>query len=48
MEVAGRMGTKGTIGPRFDQFDDGLGGSTRRGRISDFAMNRFVSRLRAA
>jgi cytochrome c peroxidase len=26
VEVAGFTGTKGTIGPRFDQFDDGLGG----------------------
>ncbi|MBL0125843.1 MAG: hypothetical protein IPP88_25375 [Betaproteobacteria bacterium] len=26
VEVAGFSGTKGTIGPRFDQFDDGLGG----------------------
>lgn len=25
VEVAGFTGTKGTIGPRFDQFDDGLG-----------------------
>jgi cytochrome c peroxidase len=27
VEVAGFTGTKGTIGPRFDQFDDGLGGT---------------------
>lgn len=26
VEVAGFTGTRGTIGPRFDQFDDGLGG----------------------
>jgi cytochrome c peroxidase len=26
VEVAGFNGTRGTIGPRFDQFDDGLGG----------------------
>lgn len=26
VEVAGFSGTRGTIGPRFDQFDDGLGG----------------------
>ena len=26
VEVAGFTGTNGTIGPRFDQFDDGLGG----------------------
>ena len=26
VEVAGFTGTKGTISPRFDQFDDGLGG----------------------
>lgn len=27
VEVAGFTGTKGTIGPRFDPFDDGLGGT---------------------
>src|SRR3989449_7540999 len=26
VEVAGFTGTRGTIGPRFDQFDDGAGG----------------------
>jgi cytochrome c peroxidase len=29
-EAAGFTGTKGTVGPRFDQFDDGLGGVVPR------------------
>jgi len=39
VEVAGFTGTAGTIGPRFDVFDDGKGG---RVPLPDFAMNLFV------
>ena len=36
VEVAGFTGTKGTIGPRFDQFDDGLGGARAAARRPGF------------
>ena len=42
VEVAGFTGTAGTIGPRFDAFDDGKGGIVPLRTPPAFVMNLFV------